>query len=259
MSCLHLFPFSSSILSSIATHQLTMMLKFLNPKNPAASLPLFSAKSYLYQWVFAGGPVLISFLGNLACIFVLIWNMLMLKRQLNRLSTSSWRQLRSNERDETDEQRSVFRRLSSQLSSFRSSVRSSISQPTTQQPQVQVAHRSGSITFTRPVQSTRSRTNRYNMQRDLIVQAMLYSAAFLFVYLFSYIYRIFVQVNGEGGGGAPFVVVLLARIMQPLQGFLNILVYTRISVLRLYRDSEFSWFQSFWVVVSSAFDQGQFS
>ncbi len=98
---------------------------------------------------------------------------------------------------------------------------------------------------------------RMNSSRDdkmkyyLQVQGLLYILAFFFVYMFSFIARIFVQVTG----GVPFALLFLARTLNPLQGFFNMLIFTRMSVSKLRSQSGLSWIKAIWVVLRCKEDQ----
>ena len=82
-------------------------------------------------------------------------------------------------------------------------------------------------------------------------QAIFFIVAFVCTYMVSYIHRIYEQINGT----SPFWLRLIARVLNSLQGFFNILVYTRPHVTSLRRrHKELNWFQAFWAVVKKGGD-----
>ena len=55
--------------------------------------------------------------------------------------------------------------------------------------------------------------------------------------------------------GDNFVIVLLARILTPLQGFLHVFVFSRPHVASLRRNNpEFSWVKAFWLTICTGGD-----
>ncbi len=148
-------------------------------------------------------------------MFILIWRLYSISRRLNQLRTWSRPPL-LNEESETKQ--SVFRRLSTQITSFLSSIRSSLSSSRGgDHQQNDVLNRVDRSASLRPIRSNSiiaNRTNEFNMQRDLVAQALLYSGAFVVIYLCSFIFRIIEQKTGS----PPFFLAVLVRILNPLQG-----------------------------------------
>jgi hypothetical protein len=169
--------------------------------------------------------------------------MVSLSRKMNTLS--DWRESRSSNED------SLGKRFSRRMSSMRSSL------PMRRSSALEVAELNsgnhGSLVFQRPGRSSRSTTNRGNMQHDMARQALCYLSANFIVFVFPYMYRIIDQVNGN----PPFVIILLARVTNPLQGLFNILIYTRMSVAKHRANSNHSWIRSFWIVVQSGVDHDE--
>lgn len=203
-----------------------------------------SHNAFMFAWVFAGIPILIAFAGNLIITIILLWDVTALSRQMQKLA-NSWRQ---GSLDETQNDAGLLRRLSRRMSSFR------LSEPglplTNPDRSTEVASMvEGSTTsFTLPARSNRSSTRRNgDMKQHLKIQALLYVVAFITVYLFGFINQIAVEINGS----APFIITLIERITNPLQGFCNIIIYTRIRVSSLRSTSNLSWFKAFWTVVKS--------
>ena len=169
--------------------------------------------------------------------------MVQLERNLRALN-NSWREAP----DEEDV--NMLRRFSRRVSSLASSI-SSIPQRRSSNTYEVANITNSSSTYVLPNRSRRSILSQNNYQRDLIIQAISYTTAFLVVYLFPYIYRILLQTNSNG---APFLIVFLARATNPLQGILNIIIYTRTRVSSLRANSEHSWIKAFWIVIISGAD-----
>ena len=93
----------------------------------------------------------------------------------------------------------------------------------------------------------RTYRREHMMKKNLQTQGLLYIASFLFVYLTSIIYRVTMQVSGK----EYFALTLIARTINPLQGFFNVIIYTRTSVSRLRSTSKMSWFRAFYTVLKS--------
>lgn len=82
-------------------------------------------------------------------------------------------------------------------------------------------------------------------------QAVWYIGAFMITYIFSHIALI---MDNKGGSGS-FVVLFIAKTLQPLQGLLNIFVYTRPYVKKLRQgDITKTYLQAFIAVVLSGGD-----
>ena len=102
--------------------------------------------------------------------------------------------------------------------------------------------------FSRRISLTSKRMNSSRddkMKYNLQVQALLYILAFTIVYLFSFINRIFVQVTGS----VPYYLLFIARTINPLQGFFNMIIYTRIHVSELRSKSNLPWIRAIWTVL----------
>ena len=200
-------------------------------------------KAFQFQWIFAGYPLVFSFLSNLIVLFVLIWSMVQLERKLQSLN-NSWRQAPDGE------DANIMGRFSRRVSSLASSI-SSITPRRSSNTYEVVNITNSSSTYVLPNRSRRSILNQNNYQRGLINQAISYTTAFLAVYSFSFIYRILSQTNSNG---APFFIIFLARTTNPLQGIFNIIIYTRTRVASLRANSEHSWIKAFWIVIISGAD-----
>jgi hypothetical protein len=196
----------------------------------------------LFQWAFAGIPILLSLIANLTIMLIIIWSMISLKRRMSRLT--DWRQ------SQTSNNESLGVRLSRRMSSIRASI---LRRPSTLETTELNSGNHGSLEFRRPTGSRRRNSGQRNMQDDMEKQALYYISANLLILVFPYIFRTIEQINGS----PPFVVALLARITNPLQGFLNILIYTRIAVATYRASSGHSWIRSFWIVVQSGMDHDE--
>jgi len=90
-----------------------------------------------------------------------------------------------------------------------------------------------------------------NVEGEVVVQALFYMGCFFITYIFSLISRI-IQIQGSP---VPYTLILLGRFFFPLQGFLNIMVYTRPHIVSLRRNNpEYSWFKAFVVVFRAGGD-----
>ncbi|GFH55544.1 hypothetical protein CTEN210_12020 [Chaetoceros tenuissimus] len=107
----------------------------------------------------------------------------------------------------------------------------------------------------RPLRSSRKSSRRREMasrdEKIAITQCILYISSFLLCWIFALIARIY----GITGNPAPFEVVLLSRIFNPLQGFFFILVYSRPHVKAIQKsDPELKWFQAFVIAFKAGGD-----
>jgi hypothetical protein len=189
------------------------------------------------QWVFAGGPILIAFLGNLVIVGLLLRNLFALKQQMRRLSTT-WNRVSMT----TKNPRSLLEAAT--LPSEKSTL------PLSRRFWKRISlSRGGRDTNN---QKTMRNSCDDKMRYHLQVQASLYTIAFLFVYLFPIMNRTIIMVTGS----VPPYMLLLSRTINPLQGFFNMIIYTRIPVSELRSKSDLSWLAAFWVVVRCR--EGQF-
>jgi len=81
--------------------------------------------------------------------------------------------------------------------------------------------------------------------REAIVMASLYMSAYFLTSMFPYITRIVERYTGK----VSFTMILLTRVFFPLQGFFNILVYTRPHAITLQKRHQYSWCMAMWRVV----------
>lgn len=90
-----------------------------------------------------------------------------------------------------------------------------------------------------------------NVEGEVVVQALFYMGCFFITYIFGLISRI-IQVQGSP---VPYTLILLGRFFYPLQGFLNIIVYTRPHIVSLRRNNpQYSWFKAFAIVFRAGGD-----
>ena len=95
--------------------------------------------------------------------------------------------------------------------------------------------------------------NSMTTQKEVLTQACLFILAMVTSLLFSTITRTCEAFTGE----LPFWSFLIARILYPMQGLLNILVYTRPHVISVRKRSpHYSWRKAFWIVVQRGGDHG---
>ena len=102
-----------------------------------------------------------------------------------------------------------------------------------------------------------SRPSNASTQRlkDISYRAIAYILSYLICHFFVFI---ILPIEIHSGSPAPYFLYFLARLLFPLQGFLNVLVYTYPHVASYRRNhSELNWFQAFWNVVRSGGDSDQ--
>ncbi len=167
----------------------------------------------------------------------MIRSLFVLQRKMNRMR-NTWRTSTSNVHNDENVLQKFMRRMSSY------GTRSG----TTSQNNCLVRNENQSSSTPRPSIATSSFVFRQSeMERHLQIQALLYILAFLLSYVFIYVRRIVYQKTGS----SPFVLVLIPRILRPLQGLFNIIIYTRVQVSRLKSRSGYSWLKAFFKVVTS--------
>jgi len=100
-----------------------------------------------------------------------------------------------------------------------------------------------SVTSTSSVRSSRETTrNNPKMSRLILNRALAYSFGFIFTYTLPMIISINTLLNRETG----FFLSILARILFPLQGFFNFLIFIYPRVLHAKRSSSnISWYKAF--------------
>ena len=81
-----------------------------------------------------------------------------------------------------------------------------------------------------------------------MIQAILYILAFIFSYIFSVLYHAM-----DGKNKTPhFAVSMLAKIFHPIQGFNNLFIYIRPTILNIRRrHKSYSWKQAFVAALKS--------
>ena len=97
---------------------------------------------------------------------------------------------------------------------------------------------------------SRSNNEPSNRIKSVTIQAILYVMAFFFSWIF-----VCVNIIIERKHGITYVMRLMSRILNPLQGFNTMLVYTRPHVISLRRThKEYSWLKAFFIVITSGGD-----
>lgn len=210
---------------------------------------------FRYQWAFAGIPILGCFVLNIVIMFIMILSMIMLQRKMSRLR-NNWRTSTTQQPMEETSSFSVsiikrFSRRFSRMSSL--SLRSKnrdedVSagggfRDTMMRPRPSIYE----PTSSRSITNRRTAIRQSEMERNLQFQAVLYALAFIITFLFTYVNRILVSKHGS----SPFIILFLPRIFRPLQGLFNIIIYTRIRVSRLRKNTRYSWMKAFYTVVRS--------
>lgn len=93
--------------------------------------------------------------------------------------------------------------------------------------------------------------NSEAVEKEVITQALLYMGCFLLTYILTIVRGLM----GMKGQEPPFLLIFLAQFFLPLQGFFNILVYTRPHIISLRRrNPEYSWFKAFIIVFKAGGD-----
>lgn len=82
--------------------------------------------------------------------------------------------------------------------------------------------------------------------KEAVKMACLYVGVYLLTFLFPYIANIIRRYKGVS---PPFPILLLSRIFHPLQGFFNMLVYTRPHVITLRRRHGYTWGKALWETI----------
>jgi hypothetical protein len=109
---------------------------------------------------------------------------------------------------------------------------------------------------TSPLAARLSRPSRAMVQRlrDISSRAYAYIVGYLMTYSFSIIFRLWQLKTPD----VPFIVIMLARILYPLQGFFNVVIYTYPHVVSCRRNhGDYSWLKAFWEVLKSGGDSDQ--
>jgi hypothetical protein len=104
-----------------------------------------------------------------------------------------------------------------------------------------------------PLAARLARPSRAMVQRmrEISIRAAAYIIGFLITYIFSIVYRFWQLQEGE----VPFFIIILARFFYPLQGFLNVLIYTSPHVESFRRNhDQCSWLRAFLEVIKSGGD-----
>ncbi len=110
----------------------------------------------------------------------------------------------------------------------------------------------GPSTNQRPESFRRPLRRRRQSGKPFLVQAQWYTVAFVLTYTFPMIMLFSIKFESDS---PPATFILLARIFNPLQGFFNILVYTRPHVAKeRSRNPSLSWFAAFLKVCGSGGD-----
>ena len=196
-------------------------------------------QTYLYRVIFHVGPVFVAFVGILLTLGILWWTVSAQERRMHKYSMSSY------------------------VSNIRSNAalqRPSISIPNGSGPALAATekenskHKFGQRLFTRLQSrngSLRRSLGRRRRGRGFLTQAMWYTLAFLLTHIFSVIYLIMRMAGSKPN----FTLLVLVLVFNPLQGMLNILVFTRPHVAKeRTKNSSLSWWGAFKKVVASGGD-----
>lgn len=91
-------------------------------------------------------------------------------------------------------------------------------------------------------------------RRSITNRALAYIIGYLLTYVFTVTYRLFENFGVE----PPYTIIFFSRLLYPLQGLFNVLIYTYPYVLLTRQKfSEYSWLKAFWEVVKSGGDSDQ--
>mmetsp|Transcript_15571 Transcript_15571/g.23421 ORF Transcript_15571/g.23421 Transcript_15571/m.23421 type:complete len:566 (+) Transcript_15571:204-1901(+) len=111
-----------------------------------------------------------------------------------------------------------------------------------QQHRVSIAHSSS------PMQRRNSRNDTLSPRlKEALSMALLYIGAYFITLVFPYTLRLMERYSKAD---VPFVIYILSRFFYPLQGFFNMLVYTRPHVKTLQRRHGYTWRIALWKVIT---------
>ena len=197
----------------------------------------------LKGWVAAGTPYLGAFLLNCVIMFVLWFaEYSNFRRTRNhRLSFIASPSTPRNETENQDEEEGAVTRCLGCLARIK---------------YLRLSSRPTDNVGLSPLAAHLSRPSNAAMRRrrSITNRALAYIIGYLMTYLFSFIYRFW-----EGyGNEVPFIIIFLTRLLYPLQGFFNVVIYSYPHVLNTRQKfPEYSWFKAFWEVVHSGGDNDQ--
>jgi hypothetical protein len=211
-----------------------------------------SERAFLYRWIFAGIPVLICFLGCIGIMILICHAAVSVSRNSSR-HRNRWRKGQNNVDDDATPPSSI--NLTAELTSLGSKtmhfslpvINETAAQSPPQPPKAWIT-RTFSPRLTPGITTSRNMSNR---DKEVIQQAKFFIAAFLGTFALTYTNRIVEQITGS----YPFWLGLVARTVLSMQGFLNILIYTRPHVItKRRRHTNYSWFKAFIEVVKAGGD-----
>ncbi len=108
-----------------------------------------------------------------------------------------------------------------------------------------------------PLAARFSRKSKASILRlqEVSNRAMAYIIGYLLTFLFSALYRIIIQTTGAE---SPFAIIFLSRLLFPLQGFFNVMVFTypHVSTYRK-KHPGYSYLHALWEVVKSGGDNDE--
>ena len=204
----------------------------------------------LFRVLFHFGPIILTYLGIILTLGILWHSVNSLERRMER------HRMRSSVVSVSALRRKTSRTQSDAASIPRSGLELNTVETIEEKPnkiwQTMVTSRiKGSNTNShKPFQRSLRRRKK---SRPFLVQAKWYSIVFFIVYLFPVI----VTVRDLARMPHSVILLFLAKVFNPLQGALNIIVYTRPHVANeLSRNPNMSWWGAFKKVIKSGGDDG---
>ena len=196
-------------------------------------------QTYLYRAIFHVGPVFVAFVGILLTLGILWWTVSAQERRMHKYSMASYV---SNIRSNAALQRPSISIPNGSGPALAATEKENSKQKIGQRLFTRLQSRDGSF---------RRSLGRRRRGRGFLTQAMWYTLAFLLTHIFSVIY-----LSMRMAGSKPnFTLLVLVLVFNPLQGMLNILVFTRPHVAKeRTKNSSLSWWGAFKKVVASGGD-----
>lgn len=193
----------------------------------------YSKNAFLYRWLFAGIPVFLCFVAYIIIMIQICSAVIAQTAQSDRYRSELWQSGRRPGQTRTESATNESRLQRLMMSIFPSNAESVVE--------------AGGTNFNLSLSLSRANAKK----REVKQQAMLFIGAFLITASMTYVNRVTEQVVGS----SPFWLQWLARFLNGLQGFFNIIVYTKPHVASLRRRHQnYSWFNAFFKVVMKGGD-----
>ena len=215
--------------------------------------------TYLFRMLFSTVPRFIVLALTLITLCMLWWTVRAREKKMDkyRLSMVSFRMLSDNARKSSvASDASTWRRMSTNvrtsITGLRDSLKSKISKSECEE--IEGLQSKLDLRASHSHSRRRSSIRRRSMGRVFLVQACWYVLAFFLTHAFAVI----ATIIRKTGNTPPFWIYLTARLLSPLQGLFNIVVYTRPHVnTERKKNPNSSWFAAFKTVVASGGDDDE--